>query len=127
MGEAGPVFITAAMILFAFTTLLGNLYYVDRCLFYMLGKEPGRKLKNASHIIASIIIFAGSVLSADLLWNIADITMGGMTLVNMPVIIYLSKYVFRTLKDYDKKRKMGIEPTFRACDIDLPHKTDYWN
>lgn len=127
LGEFGPVFITAAMILFAFTTLLGNLYYVDRCLFYMLGKEPGRKLKLASHIIASIIIFAGSILSADLLWNIADITMGGMTLVNMPVIIYLSKYVFRSLKDYDQKRKKGIEPTFHARDIGLPHKTDYWN
>ncbi len=127
LGEFGPVFITTAMILFAFTTLLGNLYYVDRCLFYMLGKEPGRKLKLASHIIASVIIFAGSILSADLLWNIADITMGGMTLVNMPVIIYLSKYVFRSLKDYDQKRKKGIEPTFRARDIGLPHKTDYWN
>jgi len=127
LGEFGPVFITAAMILFAFTTLLGNLYYVDRCLFYMLGKEPGRKLKLVSHIIASVIIFAGSILSADLLWNIADITMGGMTLVNMPVIIYLSKYVFRSLKDYDQKRKKGIEPTFRARDIGLPHKTDYWN
>lgn len=127
LGEFGPVFITTAMILFAFTTLLGNLYYVDRCLFYMLGKEPGRKLKLASHIIASVIIFAGSILSADLLWNIADITMGGMTLVNMPVIIYLSKYVFRSLKDYDQKRKKGIEPTFHARDIGLPHKTDYWN
>ncbi len=126
LGEFGPIFITVAMILFAFTTLLGNLYYVDRCLFYMLGHEPGQKLKLTSHIIASVIIFMGSVLSADLLWNIADITMGGMTLVNMPVIIYLSKYVFRTLKDYDTKRKQGTALSFRASDIGLPHKTDYW-
>ena len=32
LGAFGPIFITVAMILFAFTTLLGNLFYVDKCL-----------------------------------------------------------------------------------------------
>ncbi len=126
LGETGPIFITVAMILFAFTTLLGNLYYVDKCLFYMIGHVPGKKTQLASHIIASLVIFIGAGLSADLLWNIADITMGGMTIINMPVIIILSKYVVRTLKDYDKQRKEGKEPVFRAKDIGLPHEVDYW-
>lgn len=126
LGEFGPIFITVAMILFAFTTLLGNLYYVDKCLFYMIGHVPGKKIQLASHIIASLVIFIGAGLSADLLWNIADITMGGMTIINMPVIIILSKYVVRTLKDYDKQRKEGKEPVFRAKDIGLPHEVDYW-
>lgn len=126
LGEFGPVFITVAMILFAFTTLLGNLYYVDKCLFYMIGHVPGKKTQLASHIIASLVIFIGAGLSADLLWNIADITMGGMTIINMPVIIILSKYVVRTLKDYDKQRKEGKEPIFHAKDIGLPHDVDYW-
>lgn len=126
LGEFGPVFITIAMILFAFTTLLGNLYYVDKCLFYMIGHVPGKKTQLASHIIASLVIFIGAGLSADLLWNIADITMGGMTIINMPVIIILSKYVVRTLKDYDKQRKEGKEPIFHAKDIGLPHDVDYW-
>jgi len=127
LGSFGPVFITVAMILFAFTTLLGNLYYVDRCLFYIIGHEPDKKTKNVFHVIASLIIFAGSGLSADLLWNIADITMGGMTIINMPVILYLSKYVFRTLKDYDTKLREGKEPAFKVKSIGLPYKTDYWN
>lgn len=126
LGEFGPVFITVAMILFAFTTLLGNLYYVDKCLFYMIGHVPGKKTQLASHIIASLVIFIGAGLSADLLWNIADITMGGMTIINMHVIIILSKYVVRTLKDYDKQRKEGKEPIFHAKDIGLPHDVDYW-
>ncbi len=127
LGNFGPIFITVAMILFAFTTLLGNLYYVDRCLFYMIGHEPSKKVKNTSHIIASLIIFIGAGLSADILWNIADITMGGMTLINMPVILYLGKYVIRTLKDYDKQIKEGKDPVFKAQNIGLPYKTDYWN
>ena len=126
LGQFGPVFITVSMILFAFTTLLGNLYYVDQALIYILKKQPGKKFMTVYHIVASLVIFVGAGLSADLLWNIADITMGGMTLINMPVIVILSKYAFRALKDYDKQRKEGKEPVFKAKDINLPHKVDYW-
>lgn len=126
LGAFGPVFITVAMILFAFTTLLGNLYYVDQCVNFILGKVPSKKFQHFYHIIAAIVIFIGSGLSADLLWNIADVTMGGMTLINMPVIFILSKYAFRALKDYEKKIKNGEKATFKATDIDLPHNVDCW-
>lgn len=126
LGQFGPVFVTVAMILFAFTTLLGNLYYVDQALIYILKRQPGKKFMTVYHIVASLVIFVGAGLSADLLWNIADITMGGMALINMPVILFLSKYAFRALKDYDKQRKAGDEPEFKAKNIDLPHKVDYW-
>ena len=126
MGAAGPIFITAAMILFAFTTLLGNLYYVDVTFRYILGKTPGKVFNTVYYIVASGIIFLGAGLNADLLWNIADITMGGMTVINMPVIIILSKYALRALRDFERQRKEGHEPVFRAKNIDLPHKVDYW-
>ena len=78
-------------------------------------------------MIASAVIFVGAGLSADLLWGVADIMMGGMTLINMPVILYLGKYAFRALRDYERQLKAGGPITFRKKDIDLPHKTDYWN
>ena len=126
LGTFGPIFITVAMILFAFTTLLGNLYYVDQCVNFLTGKVPSKKVQNVYHIIAAIVIFIGAGLSADLLWNIADVTMGAMTVINMPVIFILSKYAFRALKDYEKKLKTGEKITFKAKDIDLPHDVDYW-
>jgi len=127
LGKAGPIFITVSMLLFAFTTLLGNLFYVDKTINYLLGKEPTRAVRNTCYVIASLVIFVGAGLSADLLWGIADITMGGMTLINMPIILYLGKYAIRTLKDYEKQLKAGGEIKFRKQDIDLPHETDYWN
>lgn len=126
LGGFGPIFITVAMILFAFTTLLGNLYYVDKALIYILGKTPSKKFMNTYYVIASLVIFVGSGLSSDLLWGIADVTMGGMTLINMPVIIILSKYAIRALDNYTAQRKSGKEPVFSAKDIGLQHKTDYW-
>ena len=126
LGNFGPVFITVAMILFAFTTLLGNLYYVDKCIIFIMGKVPGKTFMRVYYIVAALLIFVGAGLSADLLWNIADVTMGGMTIINMPVIFILGKYAFRALKDYDKQLKEGKTPVFKAKNIDLPHKVDYW-
>ncbi|MBQ2823369.1 MAG: alanine:cation symporter family protein [Oscillospiraceae bacterium] len=127
LGAFGPIFITVAMMLFAFTTLLGNLFYVDKCLIFMLGRVPGKTFMRVYHIVASLVIFVGAGLSADILWNIADITMGGMTIINIPVIFILSKYALRALKDYEHKLKQGVEPVFHAKDIDLPHQVDYWD
>ncbi len=126
LGSFGPIFITAAMILFAFTTLLGNLYYVNQALSHILGKTPGKKLNYIYYVTASAVILLGSGLSADLLWNIADLTMGLMAVINMPVIIYLSKYAFRALKDYHTQKKNGQDPVFHAKDIGLSIELDYW-
>ncbi len=127
LGDFGPMFITLAMILFAFTTLIGNLYYVDQCIYHLLGHKPGKIFRSVYYVIASLVILLGAGLSAGLLWNIADITMGAMTLVNIPVIFILSKYVVRAMKDYEKQRKEGVSPVFSAKNIDLPDEVDYWN
>ena len=126
LGNLGPVFITVAMILFAFTTLLGNLYYVDQSLFFMMRRKPPKSVLYTYYLIASLVIFVGAGLSADLLWSIADITMGVMALINIPVILILGKYAFRALKDYEKKVKAGKELDFKVKDIDLPHEVDCW-
>ena len=126
LGAFGPIFITVAMMLFAFTTLLGNLYYVDNCLIFLLKRQPSKKFMTVYHIIAALIVFVGAGLNADLLWGIADVTMGAMTIINMPVILILGKYAIRALKDYEKQRKEGKSPVFKAKDIDLPHEVDYW-
>ena len=126
LGQFGPIFITIAMILFAFTTLIGNLYYVDQCVYHLLGHKPGKVFKTVYYVVASLVILLGAGLSAGLLWNIADITMGAMTLINIPVIVILSKYAVRALKDYEKQRKEGKQPVFKAKDINLPDNVDYW-
>ena len=61
-----------------------------------------------------------------MLWSIADITMGVMALINIPVILILGKYVFSALEDYENKIKTNDEADFRVKDIDLPHQVDGW-
>jgi len=126
LGDFGPIFLTAAMVLFAFTTLLGNLFYVDKAFRYIRGRELSHKFNAVYYTVASLLILVGAVLSADLLWGIADITMGLMAVINMPIILILGKYAIRALNDFMAQRKAGKEPTFRVKDIGLPHKVDYW-
>ena len=127
LGGFGPIFVTVSMALFAFTTLLGNLYYVDNALAYILGHEPGKVFMTVYRIIASLVIFVGAGLSMGLLWDLADVLMGLMTIINLPVICALGKYALRALKDYMVQRNEGKDPVFRAKSIDLPTSTDYWN
>ncbi len=125
-GNFGPIFITVAMILFAFTTLLGNLYYVDQAWFHIFKKVPSKTFLTVYRIVASLIILIGAGMTADLLWNIADVTMGLMALINIPTIVFLTKYAVRALNDYDKQRKAGVDPEFKAENIDLPYEVDCW-
>ena len=127
LGDFGPIFITAAMILFAFTTLLGNLYYVDKALAHIIGKMPSKLFNAVYYILASLVIFIGAGLSAGLLWDIADLTMGAMALINIPVLFVLGKYAFRALNNYRKQKKAGLDPTFCAKDVGIDTPLDYWN
>ena len=126
LGNFGPIFITVAMIFFAFTTLIGNLYYVDQCIVHLLKKEPPKTLKIALYVFWSAVILLGAGLSADLLWGIADVTMGAMTIINIPVILLLHTDALAVLRDFDKQRKAGKDPVFKATDVKLKGDAEYW-
>lgn len=127
LGGFGTVFITIALCLFAFTTLIGNFYYAEMGLKYLCGRTPGKALLNAFRIIAALIVLAGSVMEFSLVWSTADVLMGFMALINLPVILILGGPAIRCMRDYMKQKKEGKDPVFRAKDIQLRDKTDFWN
>ena len=126
LGGFGPVFVAAAMILFAFTTLIGNLFYVEKALIHVFKKDPPKWVSEALYLLFALLIFIGAGLSAGLLWDVADVLMGLMALINIPVIIILGKYAYGALNDYIKQKKEGKDPTFLAKTIGLEGKVDCW-
>ncbi|MBQ5755248.1 MAG: alanine:cation symporter family protein [Oscillospiraceae bacterium] len=127
MGAAGPIFITVAMILFAFTTLLGNFYYVDNLLIFVMGKVPSKQFMLGFRVVAALVIFVGAGLSMGVVWDLADVLMGIMAIINIPVIIILGKAAIKALDDYIAQKKEGKNPTFKASTVGLEGKVDYWN
>ena len=127
LGAAGPIFITLSMALFAFTTLVGNLFYVNQAWAHLFRRTPSKRFNYVYYAVASGLILLGAGLSADLLWNIADLLMGLMALINIPVILLLGGRALRALSDYRKQKKAGKDPVFRAKDIGIDTPLDYWN
>ena len=78
------------------------------------------------YVIASLLVLFGAVLSADMLWAVADIAMGAMAIINIPVIFVLGKYAYAALRNYEKQRKEGKDPVFYANDIGLENEVEYW-
>ena len=69
----------------------------------------------------------GAIIPMNAAWAVADITMGGMTIINLPVCILLGKVAVAALADYEKQKKEGKNPVFRAKEIGLNKEDlDFW-
>lgn len=127
LGGFGTIFITVALCLFAFTTLIGNFYYAEMGLGYLCDKTPDKTLLYAFRLIAGVIVCFGATMEFSVVWNTADVLMGLMAIINLPVIILLAKPAIKCMNDYIAQRKTGKNPVFKAANIQLADKTDFWN
>ncbi|MDO5040951.1 MAG: alanine/glycine:cation symporter family protein [Peptoniphilus sp.] len=127
MGVYGHYFVTIALILFAFTTLIGNLYYVENNLAYVNKKVPSKTFMTIYRVLAVIVIFVGAITKQSLAWNVGDLLMGLMALINLPSILILGKVAVEALADYMEQKKTGKNPVFKAKSIGLDDSDlDYW-
>lgn len=65
-------------------------------------------------------------MEMSMLWNISDVLMGVMAIINVPVILILSNTAMKALKDYERQLKMGMNPVFKSKDIGMKEKLDCW-
>ena len=76
LGSFGPIFITVAMVFFAFTTLLGNCFYCDNLLIYIHKKQPEKAFMKGFRLVSALAIFLGAGMEMSLLWDLSDVLMG---------------------------------------------------
>ena len=123
-GSFGPMLITFSMVLFAFTTLIGNLFYVDNCINR---GEPTKQFMTAFRAVCVVAIFVGAGMSMAAVWAIADILMGFMCLINIPACLILGNVAVKALKDYQRQRAEGKNPVFKAESIGLNlSEVEFW-
>ena len=126
LGDFGPIFLSVAMSLFAFTTLIGNYSYCEGCLRFILNREVSKNGLLAFRMIATALVFLGAVASAGTVWNLADMTQGLMVIVNVPVILLLMKPAMACLEDYCRQKKEGKNPEFIAANVGIKEELDFW-
>lgn len=125
-GNFGYYFISASLVLFGFTTFIGNLYYVDSNFDYLAKKELDEKERIPYRLVAAFLIFFGAIQEQAFVWNLSDLFMGIMALINLPTILILSNKLIACLKDYKAQRKEGKDPSFVAKNIGIKEELDYW-
>lgn len=122
VGTGGIHFITFSIFAFAFTSLVGNYYYAESNILFI---KNNKILLNVFRITCLIAIFLGAQADFSTVWNLADVLMGLMAIVNIFAIVLLGGIVFRVLDDYMRQKKQGIDPVFKAKNINLDN-TDMW-
>lgn len=121
-GEVGVFIITLSVILFAFTSLIGNYFYAEANIRFI---SENKTFIFIFRCLAVLTVFIGANSELKLAWNIADILMAGMALVNIIAIFLLNNIAIKALKDYNNQRKKGLDPVFKAENIGLTN-TDVW-
>ena len=124
VGSWGTHFITLCIFLFAFSSLIGNYYYGEANLEFLTKSKSSMFI---FRVLTVVFVFLGSIASLGLVWDMADVFMGIMALMNIIVIAILSPKAVAIIKDYIKQRKEGKSPVFRAKDIPGLENTECWD
>ena len=126
LGENGVYFVSAAISLFAFTSVVANYAYAESNLhFFKLDNKIGRTIYTLMYLA---MVFWGASASLTLVWSMADVALGLMTLVNVVAIVQLTPTVIALTKDYNAKRRLenltDDDMEFQADDIDIQGELD---
>ena len=125
VGPIGIHFITFAIFMFAYSSLIGNYFYAESNFRFI--KNDSKTALVIFRLACLAVIFYGAVNSFDLAWNLADIFMGLMAIMNLIAILLLGKWALAALKDYSEQRAAGKDPVFLADSIPGLPKTECWH
>ena len=95
-GKLSAIFIAIALMLFAYSTILGWSLYGTRCVEYLLGIKASKVYQ----VIFILVIVVGCVTSLDFVWDFADTFNGLMAIPNFVALFALCPVVFKLTKDY---------------------------
>lgn len=115
IGTFGGQFIAISILLFAFSSIVGNYSYCETNLFFISRHPAGLQLYR---LAVGAMVFFGSVAGLDIVWNLADLSMALMTIINLIAIVLLGHIALKALKDYNDQKRKGIKsPVFKADSI----------
>ncbi len=123
VGEWGRVFVSIALLLFVFTTLIYNYYLGENALGFFSQKRGPVMIYR---VLVVALVLWGSVQDLGTVFAFADVTMGLLAICNLIALALLFKVGLRLMRDYDAQIKAGVEsPVFdpqKFADLDLDPK-----
>ena len=116
IGAFGPTFIAIAILLFAFSSIIGNYYYGEANIRFMTSSNAVLTVYRV--LSGGVLVMFGAMASLEIVWNLGDLCMALLTACNLVAIVRLGKYAFKLLEDYRQQKRNGIkEPTFHRSQM----------
>ncbi|CDB23768.1 putative uncharacterized protein [Clostridium sp. CAG:557] len=122
VGTFGVHLIAFSIFAFAFTSIIGNYCYAETNVLFI---KNNKVVLNIFRITCVLAVFLGAQADARTVWNVSDLLMGLMAVVNILVILLIGNTAIKALKDYLTQKKDGKVPVFVAKDADIKN-TDVW-
>ena len=122
----GAGFVALALFFFAFTTIMAYYYMAETNLTYVAGvRKPHRLAILLLRLgIIGMVVF-GAYHNAAMAWTLGDIGVGLMAWLNIVAILILQKPALLALRDYERQKKLGLDPTFDPQALGI-RNADFW-
>lgn len=150
-GNVGDMIVAIALFFFAFTTIMAYYYYAETNIVYLFNryrrrvykKHPERldELERQDMVLDGTVgeaivvwtlrvftittVFMGSLVGSGIVWTVGDIGVGVMAWINIVSILLLAPKALRSLRDYEKQRKLGLEPRFDPDALNIKN-VEFW-
>ena len=122
-GSGGSAFIAIIVLLFSFSSIIGNYYYGESNIEYM---TDSKLALNAFRFLVMAMVLIGGVAELKSVWNLADIFMGLMALTNIAALLMLRKVAFKLYDNYIVQMKAGENPVFHKDQIPELKDVECW-
>ena len=122
LGAVGSDFVAAAIGLFAFTSVVANYAYGESNLhIFKLDNKWGRIAYTSGYLM---MIVWGAMASLPLVWAMADMALGMMTVINIIAIVWMTPTIVSISKDYFAKKDAGAEIEYQSGDCQIQGSTE---
>lgn len=123
VGSWGAIFIAVCIFMFAFSSVIGNYYYGEANIEFLNGNKVW--LNTYRVCVVGMVMF-GSLAKIQVVWDMADLFMGIMAVINLIAIGLLGKISIEALKDYRAQKAQGLDPKFRKSSIPGLKNVECW-
>lgn len=123
LGEWAGIFLAIAVFLFAYSTVIGNYYYGETNIEFI--KESKTILLVFRILVVAFVMF-GSVAKVQVVWDLADLFMAIMAIINLLAILMLWKVAKPVINDYIDQRKKGKDPVFYKKNVPNIGEVECW-
>lgn len=123
LGDWAGIFLAIAVFLFAFSSIIGNYYYGETNIEFINESKIGL---NVFRIFVVVFVLFGSIAKVQIVWDLADLFMAIMAIINLLAILLLWKVVRQVINDYVVQRKQGKDPVFYKKSVSNLGDVECW-